>query len=767
VGNNLLTQNPFAVLTLTKQNPDLILPPTIPMKLNLCFSLAVSAGLFLPSASVAKSVRVESTAGISVRLDESSGRYEMTTRRPDWKFAGELGGPVKDTSADYGTDRIGAYQEIHFSWRANTPMTGSIRVYDGRAVVLFTLTCDQAADKWPVAFPRFTSFPAKLHRFSFGERPFAPPRFRLETNGTPWLLFDDRANAALISPADDFLLATMAGDGVHEIASTLNPGAHDFPAHFSHGTLMAFAPGIRAVWQTWGSALMALQGKIPPANDADTGLRYLGYWTDNGANYYYNYDPALGYAGTLENLMARCREEGIPIRYLQLDSWWYEKTFTGPDGEVGKTKNPRLPAGEWNRYGGLLKYTVDPAVLPDGLAGLHKKTGLGLITHNRWIDPASPYHEDYKISGVAAVDPKWWDDIMGYLAAGGVFCYEQDWLSEIYYHSPELQTAPGLGDAFADNMARAARERGLSLQYCMALPRFFLQGSRYANLTSIRTSDDRFGPSRWDNFLYVSQLARAVGIWPWTDVFMSSETNNLLISVLSAGMVGIGDALGGENKDNLLRAARPDGVLVKPDESLLPLDSVYVAQANGCHLPMVAWTYSDHGALRTAYVFAYNRQPTDAEAEFVPAGFGLSGKVCVLDARSGNAVFQSARRPVGFSFKPGGTAYYEITPVGRRGLAFFGDAGKYVSNGRQRIAALDEANRKLTVTVTFAAGEKSVRLFGYANQPPKAIAESGAVGAVTFDPKTGRFSVEVMPAPEVIRSGPDPVQTAVVAFEPR
>ena len=219
-------------------------------------------------------------------------------------------------------------------------------------------------------------------------------------------------------------------------------------------------------------------------------------------------------------------------------------------------------------------------------------------------------------------------------------------MSEIYYHSPELQTTPGFGDAFADNMARAAQERGLSLQYCMALPRFFLQGSRYANLTTIRTSDDRFGRSRWDNFLYVSQLARAVGIWPWTDVFMSSETNNLLISVLSAGMVGTGDAIGSENKENLLRVARPDGVLVKPDESLLPLDSVYVAQANGRKTPMVAWTYSDHGALRTAYVFAYNRQPTDAEAEFAPTEFGLSGKVCVLDARSGNAVFQSARKRV-------------------------------------------------------------------------------------------------------------------------
>ena len=737
------------------------------MKLKLYFAFIVSLGLLLPPALVAKSFGVRSAAGIAVRLDESSGHYEIASRRPDWRFAGELGTPVDKAEAGHGTDRIGTYQEIHFSWRAGGPVTGSIRVYDQRPVVLFTLTCDQAAGKWPAVFPKFTSFPAQLHHFSFGERPFAPPHFKLETNGTPWLLFDDHANAALISPADDFMLATMAGDGVHEITSTLNPGVHDLPAHFSHSTLMAFGPGIHAAWQTWGGALMARQGKVPPASDADTGLRYLGYWTDNGAFYYYNYDPAWGYAGTLEKLVARYREEGIPIRYLQLDSWWYEKTFTGPDGKVGATKNPRLPAGGWNRYGGLLKYEADPAVLPDGLAGLHQKTGLGLITHNRWIDSASPYHPNYHISGFAAVDPKWWNDIMSYLAAGGVFCYEQDWLNEIYYHSPELQTTPGLGNAFADNMARAAQARGLSLQYCMALPRFFLQGSRYANLTSIRTSDDRFSPGRWDRFLYVSQLARAVGIWPWADVFMSSETNNLLISVLSAGMVGTGDPIGQENQENLMRVARPDGVLVKPDESLLPLDSVYVAQANGRKPPMVAWTHSDHDTLRTAYVFAYHRQPADAEADFAPTELGLSGKVCVLDARSGNAVFQSARKRIELYFKPGGTAYYMITPVGRSGLAFFGDAGKYVSNGRQRIAALEDAKGRLTVTTTFAAGEKSVRLFGYAKTKPKVTARSGSVGTVSFDRKTRRFSVEAMPAPEVLNSGRDPVQTAVVVFATR
>jgi hypothetical protein len=562
------------------------------------------------------------------------------------------------------------------------------------------------------------------------------------------------------------MIASMSGDGVHEIASGLNPEVRDLPAHFKHATLLTFGDGINTAWDAWGAAFTDLIGRHRPANESDDGLRYLGYWTDNGAVYYYHYDPALGYIGTLEALVRHYREREIPIRYLQLDSWWYYKTLTDPDGKTGRSKNSELPEGEWNRYGGLIKYEAHPALFPDGLAAFQKEISLPLVTHNRWIDPASPYHEQYHISGFAGIDPLLWRKIMNYIANSGVVCYEQDWLNVIYNHSPELSATVGAGDDFTGGMAAAAKARGLSLQYCMALPRFFLQGARYDNLTTIRVSDDRFQRSRWDDFLYTSRLASALGIWPWSDIFMSTETNNLLIATLSAGMVGVGDAIGSENKENLLRVARPDGVLVKPDEPLLPLDEVYVAEANGKKSPMVAWTYSDHGLLRTAYLFAYNRQETNSETGFTPSALGFKGKVCVLNARSGVAQNQSAGRRFAITLNPDETAYYLVAPMGQSGLAFFGDDGKYVSNGRQRIAALDDAPGRLIVTVTFAAGEKSVHLFGYARHAPAVTAQSGSVGTLNYDAGSGRFSVEVSPA-ATITSGRDPTQAAVVKFTGR
>jgi hypothetical protein len=720
-------------------------------------------GLLLPAAVVAKTVSVKSAAGITAQFDDASGRYEITARHPTWKFAGELGQPAQNVVVENGSDRVGAYQEIRFNWRTNVSLTGSIRVYDERPVALLDLECDQTTPELPAVFPRFTSIPAGLHHFSFKDVNFAPPSFKLEPNGTPWLLFDDRANAVIISPADNFMIARMNGDGAHEIASGLNPQVRNLPAHFKHATLLAFGGGINTTWDVWGKAFTDLVGRNRPANDVDDGLRYLGYWTDNGATYYYNYDPALGYAGMLEALVRHYRELEIPIRYLQLDSWWYYKTLTDPDGKTGQSKNPKLPEGEWNRYGGLLKYEADPALFTNGLVAFQKKIGLPLITHNRWIDPASPYHGQYLISGFAGVDPSWWQHIMGYIADSDVACYEQDWLNVIYDHSPELSATVGVGDSFTGGMAAAAKARGLSLQYCMALPRFFLQGARYDNLTTIRVSDDRFERSRWDNFLYTSRLASALGIWPWSDVFMSTETNNLLIATLSAGMVGIGDAIGAENRENLLQAARPDGVLVKPDEPLIPLDEIYIDEANGKKSPMVAWTYSDHGPLRTAYLFAYNRQETNSETGFTPTTLGFKGKVCVFNARSGVAQYQSAGIRFSFTLNPNETAYYLIAPVGQAGLAFFGDEGKYVSNGRQRIVALDDAPGRLVVTVAFAVGEKSVRLFGYARHAPSVAAQSGSAGTLNYDAGSGRFSVEVSPAATII-AGQDPTQTAIVKF---
>ena len=125
--------------------------------------------------------------------------------------------------------------------------------------------------------------------------------------------------------------------------------ASSLPDGFTHRTILAYGSAINKTYDAWGSALTDLTGKHRPANDSDLGLKYLGYWTDNGANYYYNYDADKGYAGTLLAVRDEMQKLGVPIKYMQLDSWWYEKTTVNSKGvDSHKPKNAALPAGTWN-----------------------------------------------------------------------------------------------------------------------------------------------------------------------------------------------------------------------------------------------------------------------------------------------------------------------------------------------------------------------------------------------------------------------------------
>ena len=655
-------------------------------------------------------------------------------------------------------------------------LTESVRAYHGKDVALFSLTYNTPAPKPVVAFPDFDQLPADFHVMSFEENPHSPVAFKPEASGSPWVIFDDNDDALIIAPASHFLIQRINGDGKTHVVSELRSTVTNILAGFTQQTLVAYGKGINNTWDAFGNALLSLTGKTRPANDADLGLKYLGYWTDNGAYYYYNFDPDLGYGGTLVKLAQHFRDENIPVKYMQLDSWWYYKSFTGPDGKEGKIKNDKLPVGEWNRYGGLMEYRAHPGVFPEGLASFQEQVGLPLITHNRWVDPNSPYQKEYQISGYAGVDPGYWQDIIDYVNAAGVFTYEQDWLSDIYKHSPELASSVIAGDKFLGGMADAAKNRGMSMQYCMAMPQYYMQGSLYPNLTTIRTSDDRMKRDRWHNFLYASKFAEAAGIWPWADVYMSPETGNMLLADLSGGMVGFGDEMGKEDTDNIFLAVRSDGVIVKPDAPIVPLDSAYIAEANRQKQALVASTYTDHDGLRTVYVLAYrvpaaeHKKQTGGHATTKPSGklsdvevikpagpqdaqdvtismpeLGLEwarwDPAYVYDFM--NKTVQRVRTKMTAPLGADGFNYYIVALRGRSGIAFFGDLNKFVSNGKQRIARIQEEWAKLTATVLFADGEKSVTLHGCCTLPVTATV-NGQKLDVQYDPAaSGHFTVDI------------------------
>jgi hypothetical protein len=648
----------------------------------------------------------------------TKGAYEVVCKGTQWVLRGALNEkPVKVTRKS-GTDALGAWREVDA--RTGTQVA-SIRVYDGRPVVLFKekrLADGKNADVFPV----FKALPAGLMRFSYAVNTFAKFEFGKLGGEGPWVLYDAKGQTMVLSPADHFLVADMTGgqDGVQ--AGGLDAKIAMLPKGFEHGTLLALGTGVNETLDAWGGALQAMNGKAAIANDRDVVLNKFGYWTDHFATYYYKYDKKLGYLGTLLAVRDKYKALGVPIKYMQLDSWWYPKgSGFSPDGTP---------------VNGETVYRADKTIFPDGLAGFQKQMGLPFVVHARWVAPTSPYRQEFKMSKNVVLSPKFWDETAQYLKQGGVTVYEQDWLDE------NARPAINLTDPqeFLGNMARAMAREGITIQYCMPLPGYYMASTRYQNLETIRVSDDGFTRDRWDFFLYDSALAHAVGLWPWSDVFMSRQEPELILDTLSAGPVGVGDGLDDIDAANLKATMRADSVLLKPDVPVRPVDAMYLADAANPDGPMVAATHSGD----EVEVFAYPREKTDAQVTVPLRELGIAGPAYVWDwvRKTGEVV------PAGGAFDmkfADGWAYDVVVPVGKDGIAVLGDTSKYVPLAAKRFVSVADG-KAVRVTVAFASGEDAVTMSGYAAKRPAVRAVRGSVGAVQYDAATGVFRVVVHPA---------------------
>ncbi|MBV8904113.1 MAG: hypothetical protein JOZ22_10805, partial [Acidobacteriia bacterium] len=481
---------------------------------------------------------------------------------------------------------------------------------------------------------------------------------------------------------------------------------------------------------TWGHVLTSFAGKKRAANDADISLNKIGYWTDNGSTYYYQTAPQLSYEQTLAAVKGDFDQAGIQLGYIQLDSWFY----------------PKGPNANWSANGsGIYQYLAAPALFPNGLSSFQQSLGASLITHSRWIDPESPYHQLYSMSGNVVTDPQYWSYVASYLASSGVSTYEQDWLDD------KAQTAFDLTnpDLFLDNMANALAQQNLTIQYCMASARHFLHSLRHNNVTTIRTSSDRMQPANWTNFLYTSRLASALGLWPFTDTLLSTETSNLLLATLSAGPVGIGDPVGTISAANLSRAVRGDGVIVKPDAPIVPADSSYLAAATAPDLtqmttPQIAATYTDFGGLRAYYLLAYLQGVDNGvPARFRTADFGMGGPAFLYNYFKGQG--QVVNPSDQLSMTVGDALYLIAAPIGRSGIAVLGDLGQFVTLGKKRVPALTD-DGTVHMTVAFVAGEGPRSITGYAPVAPLLHTSDGMAGPLNYDTSTGLFHFSVSPS---------------------
>lgn len=420
--------------------------------------------------------------------------------------------------------------------------------------------------------------PEYTHVMRFMVTPFLPPRIDrldalepLPTHG-PIVLFNGDRKTRVVGPADH-PFAVVMDVAYGEIRSGVAGEIDAVPAGTAFRFIDVEGPGITATMLRWGREVRRDRAREPVDRYADTGVATLGYWTDNGAAYYYATAPGLNAQDTLLAVRNEAEALGIPYGYFQLDSWWYFKERT-------TRINP----------GGLVRWTPRPEHFPDGLQPFHGLLGLPLVAHNRWFARNNDY---LGIGGWVEGDEMAFpigravfDTLLEGATTWGLETYEQDWLNSQWIGLPWLRQGVDRADRWMANLDAAVGDAGLTMQLCMADAAHLIASVDMPSVTSVRTSID-YQPglskeSFWPQFHTINVLAWGLGLVPFKDNFHSGEAHGeaeALVSALSAGMVGGGDFLGASRPDVLRRTCRADGVLLKPDRPAFPLDAMFLPHA--------------------------------------------------------------------------------------------------------------------------------------------------------------------------------------------
>ncbi len=410
--------------------------------------------------------------------------------------------------------------------------------------------------------------------------------------------------------------------------------------------------------------LTAWSSELDPTTDRvrDNPLTtHLSYWTDNGAAYWYRTEAGRSIADSVVEAVGALRADGIPIRAVELDSWWYAHETPPPIVEIGYPRGvPPSGTMRWEPRADAFG-PADAEVSTDVLGAVSARLdGAPLVLHARHLSPQSPYIAEgvgdgatWWVDELAAqpADPaffrRWFDDA----AANGVAVIEQDWMLMFWFWVRELRARPGRALEWQRAMNAHATATGVDLLWCMATPADLVEAAHLDRVVAVRTSDDyRYADDPadlWTWFLTVNRLAHSLGLPVFKDVFFSNAdvgpdddpidgdphaALEAALAALSGGVVGIGDRRGRTDRDVVLRTCDEDGRIRRVDRPIaLVDDALFGAPARG---EMLAWatTTATTSDGTWTYVLAIN---SSTARSTITDTFHLDDERAVLDWRSG------------------------------------------------------------------------------------------------------------------------------------
>ncbi|KAL5016032.1 hypothetical protein ScPMuIL_005621 [Solemya velum] len=530
--------------------------------------------------------------------------------------------------------------------------------------------------------------------------------------GGPVVIFNNKSQpiTVFISPFSEFMAGSVAHDPVEDtVGWGIMGGVDHIPAGTSYETMFYYGmDGINKTIGQWGKLMRDYYRKNEDYRRADLTVNYLGYWTDQGAYYYYLTEPNKTYEQTVLDIKKEADSQKIPYRYFQYDSWFYPK---GPKGGV-KTWEPTAEA------------------FPNGFMYVYNQTGWPAAAHNRWWSSTTTYAVQNGGQYQFILDPPkaipteevFWEFLFKDAKKWGLILYEQDWLY-IEFNQTATLTNLTLGRTWMNQMGRAAANNGLTIQYCMANPRHALQSLENPAVTQARVSDD-YAPGNEQWRIGISSIfADALGLAPYKDTFWTTQTETgnkygkdepypaleAVVATLSTGPVGPSDKIASTNVTLLMRCCNQDGLILKPSRPAVAIDKQI---------------------LRTVFDPTQNSTGEIWSTYTIVSGYPF-GIVFVADQENGVSL---SRSDIGFTFQPMVAFstmidrnenievlnFTETTPlvlskcsksefclyytspvfsVGTSSVLIYGEEDKWVPMSPQRVLRIATTNDDITLTV--------------------------------------------------------------------
>ena len=410
-------------------------------------------------------------------------------------------------------------------------------------------------------------------------------------SGGPLVLFNltdqGQNDAIIISPFSQFMSTSLSRN--EKILEYGFLGSiRSIPLNSTNSLIIYYSSkGINKLVEEWGKTMQIAFNRTNINRLNDLTINYLGYYTDNGAYYYYHTEKEMNYQETIIKIKENIT---LPIHYIQLDSWWYYRGL-----------------GD-----GVKQWIARTDIFPDGLSGLSKQINhLPLAAHNRYWSLDTIYADKYhfiidksNMKSLPLGNDSFWIDLFNQSSSNwNLILYEQDWMNHQTIDFIPLREDIYLGRQWLLSMGNAAEQFNINIQYCMSLPRHGLQALEINRVTQARVSDDYYihivqHISQW-NIGISSMFVNALGMAPFKDVFWSNEIEpgspykstakeplpdrEILIATLSTGPVVFGDGINYIDMIRILKCCRQDGLILKPSRPLTMIDLLISdwAQNNG------------------------------------------------------------------------------------------------------------------------------------------------------------------------------------------